>query len=113
MKKFSIHLALVACGLALAASNLVAAQAKTYQVTGSVLELTDDAITVQKGDEKWQVARSKDAKVTGDLKVGAKVTIEYRMVATDIEVKPGKSDKADKPEKAEKANDEKAKSEKK
>jgi len=29
-------------------------------------------IVVQKGDEKWQVARDKGTKVTGDLKVGAK-----------------------------------------
>jgi hypothetical protein len=26
--------------------------------------------------------------VTGDLKVGSKVTIEYRMTATSVEVKP-------------------------
>jgi hypothetical protein len=35
---------------------------KTYQVTGPVLELTDDAIVVQKGKDKWEIARGKDAK---------------------------------------------------
>jgi hypothetical protein len=60
---------------------------KEYQVTGPILEVTDAAITVQKGKEKWQLARTKDTKVTGDLKVGAKVTIMYTMTATSIEAK--------------------------
>jgi hypothetical protein len=45
-------------------------------------------ITVQKGQERWEIARTADTKVTGDLKVGAKVTIEYRMTAASVEVKP-------------------------
>jgi cytochrome c1 len=74
---------------------------KTYQVTGPVLEVTDTSITVQKGKEKWQIARTKDTKVTGDLKVGAKVTITYTMTAATVEAKAdGKADKpADKPAK--------------
>ena len=73
---------------------------KTYQVTGPVLEVTDAAITVQKGKEKWQIARAKDTKVTGDIKVGAKVTITYTMTATTVEAKADKPDgKADKPAK--------------
>lgn len=56
-------------------------------MTGPVLEVTPTTITVQKGDEKWQIARGKDTKVNGDLKVGAKVTIHYRMVAAEVEVK--------------------------
>jgi hypothetical protein len=58
-----------------------------YQVTGPVLELTDSKIVVQKGNEKWEIARTPDTKVTGDLKVGAKVTIEYTMAAKSIEAK--------------------------
>ena len=50
--------------------------------------MTDDAITVQKGQERWEIARTAGTKVTGDLKVGAKVTVEYRMTATSVEVKP-------------------------
>ena len=84
--KSSFALVFVALML-LTRSVAVAADAKTYQVTGPVLELTDKIITVQKGDEKWQIARDQGAKVTGDLKVGAKVTIEYRMIATKVEVK--------------------------
>lgn len=63
---------------------------KTYQVTGPVLELTDAKIVVEKGKEKWEIARSADTKVTGELKVGAKVTIEYTMAATTVTVKPAK-----------------------
>jgi len=63
---------------------------KTYQVTGPVLEVKDDVIVVQKGKEKWEIARDKSTKVTGDLKVGAKVTIQYQMKATEIEAKADK-----------------------
>ena len=65
-----------------------AAGPKTYQVTGPVLEVKGDIVTVQKGTEKWEIAIDKATKVTGDLKVGSKVTIEYQMKATSIEVKP-------------------------
>ena len=75
-------------GAALLASPAHAAD-KGYQVTGPVLEVTDTSVTVQKGKEKWQLARTKDTKVTGDLKVGAKVTIQYTMTATSIEAKGG------------------------
>lgn len=64
------------------------AAAKTYQVTGPVLEVRPDAVVVQKGTEKWEILRDANTKVTGELKVGAKVTIEYRMTAATIEVKP-------------------------
>ena len=64
---------------------------KTYQVTGPVLEVSDSAIVVQKGKEKWEVARDANTKVTGDLQKGSKVTIEYTMSATAVEVKPGKA----------------------
>ncbi|HYA88202.1 MAG TPA: hypothetical protein VEI57_14195 [Nitrospirota bacterium] len=63
---------------------------RTYQVTGPVLELTNDKITVQKGKDKWEIARDANTKVTGDLKVGSKVTIQYEMRADSIEVKEGK-----------------------
>jgi hypothetical protein len=71
----------------LAASNAVAA-VKTYQVTGPVLEVNDSMIAVQKGKDRWEIARDANTKITGDLKVGSKVTIEYRMSATAVDVKP-------------------------
>lgn len=91
MKKVTVFaLSLAAIGL-FSSVNSFAAD-KTYQVTGPVLEVSDASVTVQKGKEKWLLARDKDTKVTGDLKVGAKVTVEYRMTATTIEVKGGKAD---------------------
>jgi hypothetical protein len=66
---------------------------KTYQVTGPVLEVTSDTVVVQKGSEKWEIARGSSTKVTGDLKVGAKVTVTYTMSATQIEVKPATATK--------------------
>jgi hypothetical protein len=65
-----------------------AAGPKTYQVTGPVLDIKGDIVTVQKGTEKWEITFDKNTKVTGDLKVGSKVTIEYQMKATAIVVKP-------------------------
>jgi hypothetical protein len=81
---------LFVCAVLLVASLAIAGPPNTYQVTGPVLELKDDVIAVQKGKDKWEIARGKDTKVTGDLKVGSKVTIEYRMTATAIEVKEAK-----------------------
>ena len=64
-----------------------------YQVTGPVLELTDTVITVQKGKERWEIARDPSTKVIGDLKVGAKVTVHYTMTAKAVEVKPAAAEK--------------------
>jgi hypothetical protein len=97
------HLTAAAFALFLATGSALAAAPKTYQVTGPVLEVSDDLIVVQKGKEKWEIARSKDTKVTGDLKVGAKVTIEYRMSAATVEVKGGAAEKPAKAGAAEKA----------
>ncbi len=71
----------------LTSSVALAGMPSTYQVTGPVLDVKPDMITVQKGKEKWEIARDKDTKVTGDLKVGSKVTIHYRMKAASIEAK--------------------------
>ena len=72
----------------LVAAGAVAETADKYQVTGPVLEVTDTMIAVQKGKDRWEVARDAGTKVTGDLKVGSKVTIKYRMLATSVDVKP-------------------------
>ena len=72
------------------AGVLQAADSKSYQVTGQVLELTSTTIVVQKGNEKWELSRNSSTKVTGDLKTGAKVTIYYTMVASEVEVKGAK-----------------------
>jgi hypothetical protein len=64
-----------------------AADVKTYQVTGPVLDVTADSITVQKGKESWQIAKGADTKVSGDVKKGDKVTVMYRMIAASVEAK--------------------------
>ena len=82
MKKVALAAALIALAL-----PAFARAPKTYQVTGPVLEVSDDLIVVQKGKDKWEIARTPETKVTGELKPGSKVTIDYRMTATGIEAK--------------------------
>jgi hypothetical protein len=76
--------------LTFTAASLRAETPNSYQVTGPIVELTDTKIVVMKGKDKWELARGADTKVTGELKVGAKVTIEYSMTAKTIEAKPDK-----------------------
>jgi hypothetical protein len=64
-----------------------AREAKTYQVTGKVLEVSDDLIVVDKSGEKFEIGRDKDTKIDGELKVGSKVTVHYRMSAASVEAK--------------------------
>ena len=83
--------ALVVIGLVVGAA--FAAAPKTYQVTGPVVSVTADTITVapvKYPGEKWEIGRDASTKMTGDPKVGDKVTIVYRMTAASIEVKPAK-----------------------
>lgn len=91
-KKLSV-LAGLAAGLLLSALAY-AATAKTYQVTGPVLEINSDMIVVQKGKDRWEIARDGSTKVPADVKVGDKVTIEYRMHATAVEAKPAAKKKS-------------------
>lgn len=75
------------------ASSLAFAGTKTYQATGPVLEVKDNMIVIQKGKEKWEIAKDKDTKVTGDLKVGSKATVQYTMKAATIDAKADKKKK--------------------
>src|SRR5207245_10557985 len=78
-------LALLLLVLALAAGGFAAA--KTYQFTGVVKSADASTITVEKNaKETWVFETSKDTK--GTAKVGDKVTVHYKMVATEIENKP-------------------------
>jgi hypothetical protein len=78
---------MVAAAMSLLATAAFAGEVKTYQVTGPVVSVSDGAITVKKGNDNWEIAKSADTKSTGDVKVGDKVTILYRMSATSIEAK--------------------------
>src|SRR5262249_832146 len=89
-------LALVPLAVALGASASLAASAKTYQVTGPVVSVSPDMIVVMKGKDKWELGRDSATKMTAEPKVGDKVTIEYRMVATSVEAKAAPAPKAKK-----------------
>ena len=65
-------------------------------LTFEVAKLTDKVIVVQKGDERWEVARDEKTRIDGELKVGNKVTIHYRMLAVSVETKAaGKTEKSE------------------
>ncbi len=86
MRRIVLALALA---LAAVAGGAFAAE-KTYQATGPVVEVRDDAVVIEKGKEKWEIARTPDTKVTGELKKGEKVTVHYKMTATSIDVAAAK-----------------------
>jgi len=92
MKTNTAFSLLAAASLALS-SAAFAGSAKDYQVTGPILEVNDSMIAVQKGKDRWEVARDSNTKATGELKTGEKVTVHYTMTATNIEVKAAKGAK--------------------
>jgi hypothetical protein len=80
--------------LSTAFASTALAAVRTYQVTGPVLEVRDDMIAVQKGKDRWEIARDSATSMKGGSpKVGDKVTIEYRMTATSVDVKAGAAKK--------------------
>ena len=63
------------------------AATKTYQFTGVVKSVDGATFSVEKSaKETWTFETSKDTK--GTPKAGEKVTVYYKMVATEIEGKP-------------------------
>jgi hypothetical protein len=84
--------------LAALAALTLAATAQAYQVTGEVEDVSPTSITVKatggknKG-EKFEMTRGADTKVSGDLKKGSKVTVEYAITAKSVEVKADKKAK--------------------
>ena len=80
MRKITVMLVVLVALLTITAY----AAAKSYQFTGVVKTVQGDTFTVQKSaTETWEF--SKDAATKGTVKVGDKVTVHYRMIATDIE----------------------------
>ena len=75
------------------AGTLRAESPKSYQVTGPVLEVSDSLIVVQKGQERWEIARDAKTRMKGDVRVGSKVTIMYTMTATEVEARTDKAGK--------------------
>ncbi len=75
-------------GLLVIALLSAALPAMANKITGSVSEVTATSIVVKKGRQKLDIARDASTRVEGDIRKGAKVTVEYTMTATSIEVKP-------------------------
>jgi len=74
--------------LALAAGGY--ASAKSYQFTGVVKAVDSNSLTVEKrAKETWQFELTKDTK-GATPKIGDRVTISYRMTASEIETQPRK-----------------------
>ena len=66
--------------------NVVAAGAKTYQITGTVVEATGSKVTVEKGTDRFEFdIDPATTKGSAELKVGSTVTVTYVMSATKIE----------------------------
>src|SRR2546428_430835 len=92
--KLNTLFSLVAAGTLALSSNAFAG-AKSYQVTGPIVEVSDSMIVVTKGKERFEIDRDSNTKVTGDLKVGEKGTTMHTRPAKDVEVKADKSAKKD------------------
>ncbi len=66
--------------------NILAAGAKTYEITGTVMEATGSKVTVEKGADRFEIDIDPvTTKGSADLKVGSTVTVTYVMSATKIE----------------------------
>jgi hypothetical protein len=86
MKRRAWLLAVVALALVLGFVAGINAAPKSYQFTGTVKSTDGGILTVEKSaTETWTFSTDKDTK--GIAKVGDKVTVYYRMIATEIEVK--------------------------
>ncbi len=94
MKKFMVVMG-VALLIVVAAIAFARAPKADYQYTGTVIEADGDHLVVEKAKgDRWEFAYDKDTKVTGTLKVGAKVTVKYVMKAASIEAKEEPAKKA-------------------
>ena len=69
------------------AGTAFGAKPDAYQVTGAVTEINSSMIVVMKGKERFEIARDGSTKMPAGVKVGDKVTVYYRMTATEVEAK--------------------------
>src|SRR5438128_180017 len=70
--------------------TMLGAGAKTYQITGTVVEATGSKVTVEKGAERFEIdIDPATTKGSTDLKVGSTVTVTYVMSASKVEAAAG------------------------
>ena len=92
MKRLAAFAAIVVIALGIGFGAGLTAATKTYQFTGVVKNADSGTLVVEKSaKETWTFSTDKDTK--GTPKVGDKVTVNYKMIATDIEVKPATAPK--------------------
>ena len=94
MKAFRVVLAVMVLTVFSAPAFAVDLKTDSFQVTGTVSAMDDSSITVMKGKERFHITKDAATKITGDVKVGSKVTVHYKMYAVDVE---GKAAPAAKP----------------
>ena len=58
-----------------------------------VKEVKEDSIVVDKKGEKWEISKDAASVIHGELKKGNKVTIKYKMIATEVDAKEDASKK--------------------
>jgi len=87
MKAIRVILAVLVFALFSAPAFAVDLKTDSFQVTGTVSAMDDASITVMKGKERFHITKDAATKITGEVKVGAKVTVHYKMYAVDVEGK--------------------------
>ncbi len=86
MKRILGFVLILAVVLAVGFGVGASAAGKSYQFTGVVKANDNGVLTVEKNaKETWTFNTDKDTQ--GTAKVGDKVTVHYKMVATEIEAK--------------------------
>lgn len=87
--------------IAAVAAPAFAGPGKTYPISGTAVEVDSQYVVVEGDGKKVQMDRVGATQITGDLKTGDKVSVEYYLVAKDIKVtspaKPAPAPAAAKP----------------
>jgi RNase P/RNase MRP subunit p29 len=73
-----------------------AAQDGIRKATGELVKITAESIVIKKGKGEMVITRNASTNVAGNLKVGEKVTVEYKMIATSVAAKDTKTSKTKK-----------------
>jgi hypothetical protein len=81
---------ILVCMFIFVATIASAAGSKTYMISGTITDVKGDVFTIQKDNVKYEMIRDAEAKVNGDLKIGSKATVVYKMTATTIAVSEDK-----------------------
>jgi hypothetical protein len=87
MKRIVTFVTVILVGLVIGFAVAITAAGKPYQFTGTVKSNDGGVLTVEKTPKDvWTFSTDKDTK--GTAKAGDKVTVYYKMIATEIESKP-------------------------